>query len=148
MEDGCVLWGTRVVIPSSGRSDEGPGPKVCMVAGMDTDIEGLVRKSEQCQLHKKLPAEAPQHPWEWPSEPWTRLHVNYAGKFKGEVFLIVVDACSKWLEVHLMKLTTSSATIEKLMQIFSTHGLPRTIVSYNGTNFTSSELNSSWHRMA
>ena len=71
---------------------------------------------------------------------WIRLPVYYAGQFKGEMFLIVVDACSKWLEVHLMKLTTSSATIKKLMQVFSTHSLPRTIVSYNGTNFTSSEF--------
>ena len=39
-----------------------------------------------------------------------------------------------------MKSTTSSAKIEKLMEIFSTHGMPRTIVSHNGTNFTSSEF--------
>ena len=56
------------------------------------------------------------------------------------VFLIVIDAYSKWLEVHCMKSTTSNATIEKLREIFATHGLPATLVSDNGSNFTSSEF--------
>ena len=47
------------------------------------------------------------------------------------MFLVVIDANSKWLEVHLMKSTTSTATIEKLREIFTTHGLPVTVVSDN-----------------
>lgn len=39
-----------------------------------------------------------------------------------------------------MKSTTSSATIEKLREIFSIHGLPKTLVSDNGSNFTSLEF--------
>ncbi|XP_031551930.1 uncharacterized protein K02A2.6-like [Actinia tenebrosa] len=107
---------------------------------MDKDIETPVRRYEQCQLHQKTPAKAPLHPWEWPNEPWTRLYIVYAGPYKGEMFLIVVDACSRWLEVHLMKAITSTATIEKLMEIFATHGLPKTVVCDNGTNFTSAEF--------
>lgn len=95
---------------------------------MDRDIENLVRKCEQCQLHQKTPAEAPLHPWEWPKEPWTRIHIDYAGPYKGEMFLVAVDASSKWLEVHPMRSTTSTATIEKLMEIFAAHGLPKTVV--------------------
>ena len=34
-----------------------------------------------------------------------------------------------------MKSTTSAATIEKLREIFATHGLQQTVVSDNGTNF-------------
>ena len=56
------------------------------------------------------------------------------------MFLVVIDAYSKWLEVHCMKSTTSSATIEKLREIFAIHGLPATLVSDNGSNFTSSEF--------
>ena len=90
--------------------------------------------------HQSTPAEAPLHPWEWPGLPWSRLHVDYAGLYKGEMFLIVIDAYTKWLEVHCMKSTTSNATIEKLREIFATHGLPATLVSDNGSNFTSSEF--------
>ena len=39
-----------------------------------------------------------------------------------------------------MKSTTSVATIEKLREIFATHGLPKNIVSDNGPNFTSAEF--------
>ena len=39
-----------------------------------------------------------------------------------------------------MKSTRSSATIEKLWEIFATHGLPATDVSDNGTNSTSKEF--------
>jgi transposase InsO family protein len=56
------------------------------------------------------------------------------------MFLVVVDAYFKWLEVHQMTPTTSTATIERLREIFATHVLPITVVSDNGTNFTSSEF--------
>ena len=47
---------------------------------------------------------------------------------------------TQWLEVHRMKSITSTATIEKLREMFATHGLPGTVVSDNGSNFTSSEF--------
>jgi hypothetical protein len=84
---------------------------------LDEDIEREVKnckKCNQCQLHHITPAAAPLHPWEWSGHPRTRLHIDYAGSFKGEMFLVVVDAYSKWLEVHQMTSTTSTATIEKL----------------------------------
>ena len=39
-----------------------------------------------------------------------------------------------------MKSTTSAATIEKMREMFAIHGLPATLVSDNGSNFTSSEF--------
>ena len=39
-----------------------------------------------------------------------------------------------------MKSTTSAATIKKLRVVFATHGLPRTVVSVNGPQFTSVEF--------
>ncbi|KAL9976654.1 hypothetical protein ACROYT_G013977 [Oculina patagonica] len=65
---------------------------------------------------------------------------NAPEPFKGEMFFVVADAYSKWLEVHRMRSTTSTATVEKLREMFATHGLPATLVSDNGSNFTSSEF--------
>ena len=36
-----------------------------------------------------------------------------------------------WMDVHIMRSTTSAATIVKLREFIATHGLPETIVSYN-----------------
>ena len=107
---------------------------------MDQDIVKKVKGWDKCQANQSAPAEAPLHPWEWPGLPSSRIDIDYAGPYKGEMFLVVVDAYSKWLEVHRMKSVTPTATIEKLREMFATHGLPATLVSDNGSNFTSSEF--------
>ena len=155
VEDGCVLWGCRVVIPEKLRPnvlellhEAHPGAsRMKSLArsyvwwpGLDKDIEKTVKACQQCQEHQKAPAEAPLHPWEWPDQPWSRVHLDYLGPFQGNMFLVGIDAYSKWLEIHRMNSTTSASTIQKLREVFSIHGLPDTIVSDNGTNFTSDEF--------
>ena len=71
-----------------------------------------------------MPAVAPLHPWLWPTHPWQRIHIDYAGPVDGRMMLVVVDAHSKWPEVMLMSSTTSQATIRALRQLFTTYGLP------------------------
>jgi hypothetical protein len=46
------------------------------------------------------------------------------------------------MEVQVVHSATSTATIEKLRMIFATNGIPDTIVSDNGTPFTSEEFES------
>ena len=153
--NGCILWGARVVVPPQGRSsvlkelhDTHPGcSKMKSLARsyiwwpkMDSDIEDFVKQCQSCQESRPAPPVAPLHPWEWPSVPWSRLHLDFAGPFLGHNFLVLVDACSKWMDVQLMNSTASVKTIEVLRKIFSTHGLPRKIVTDNGTAFTSHEF--------
>ena len=67
---------------------------------------------------------------------WDRVHVDYAGPI-GFYDISLIDAYSKWIEAHVMSLSISEVTIEHLSQIFATHGLPKSIVSENGSCFTS-----------
>jgi len=53
------------------------------------------------------------------------------------MWLLVIDAFSKWPEIHCMESTTAEATIKHLRQIFVTHGLPHQIISDNGPQFVS-----------
>ena len=53
------------------------------------------------------------------------------------MFLITVDAHSKW---HVVETPTSAGTIQKLCHMFATHGIPETIVTDNGSVFTSKEF--------
>ena len=34
-----------------------------------------------------------------PKQPWSRIHLDYAGSFLGKVFLIIVNTHSKWIDV-------------------------------------------------
>ena len=56
------------------------------------------------------------------------------------MLLLMMDAHSKWMEVHVTNSATSTATIELLRRTFATLGLPEVMVSDNGTAFTSSEF--------
>ena len=155
IQDGCILWASRVVVPTVGRSKvleelhQGhPGVSrmkalarsIVWWPGLDAEIEDKVKSCFDCQSNQKSPAAAPLHPWGYPTRPWARLHVDHAGPFLGKQFLIVVDAYSKWLEAKPVPSVSSHTTISVLRSIFATHGLPETIVSNNGTAFTSMEF--------
>ena len=155
LQDGYLLWGNRVIIPTRARNDileelhEGhPGVSrmksiakgIAWWPGIDHEIEAHVKACPECQQNQKGLASASLHPWEWPSRPWSRLHIDYAGPFLGNMFLVVVDAHSKWMEIEMVPTATSRYTITKLGAMFATHGLPQLIVSDNGTAFTSQEF--------
>ena len=56
------------------------------------------------------------------------------------MFLLVIDAHSKWMEITVVASATSHSTIEELRKMFATHGLPEVLVSDNGTAFSSAEF--------
>ena len=110
--------------------------------GLDLDLENEVKRCSVCQSLRNNPSPAPVHPWEWTAKPWSRLHLDYAGPFMGKIFLLIVDAHSKWMDVHLTHTSTSQITVDKLRQTFATFGLPGMIVTDNGPSFTSKEFQS------
>ncbi|KAG1927827.1 K02A2.6-like [Pimephales promelas] len=145
----------QVIIPSVGRSEvlkqlHQCHPGVCRMKAMarsyvwwpklDQDVERLVKTCHLCQEHRNVPAVAPLHPWNWPEKPWQRLHVDYAGPFMGKMFLVLIDAHSKWMDVYPVNSATSAATIECLRKSFSNQGLPELIVSDHATCFVSAEV--------
>ena len=155
VEDGCLMWGMRAVIPEKLRPKlmaelhrEHMGiSRMKSVArsyfwwpGIDTDIGDLARNCPECQAVKHTPAVARLQPWTWPSQPWKRVHLDFAGPFQGMSFLEAVDARSKWPEAFPMVSTTASETIEVLRNLFSSYGLPEEIVSDNGPQFTAEEV--------
>ena len=151
----CLLWDIRVVIPSSLRPKileelhTGHNGVVKMKSlarshvwwpGIDHDIETLAKSCSGCQNVKHVPPSAPIHPWEWPSRPWQRIYIDFAGPFLDSMFLVIVDAYSKWPEVIAMKSTSAAKTLEVLRTVFARTGLPNIIVSDNGPQFTSEEF--------
>ena len=56
------------------------------------------------------------------------------------MFLVVVNAHSKWAEVIPVSSTSSSSTIEVLRDLFAIFGIPEQIVSDKGAQFVSEEF--------
>ena len=135
LQQGRVLQGDLVVVPVAGHSkvlallQEGhPGisrmkslaRETVWWPAIDQDLESTVNECIQCQTHHKSP---PLHPWEWPQYPRSRLHIDYAGPIHGRMYLVVVDAHSKWIKVAPVPSADSKNTIEKLRAMFATHGI-------------------------
>lgn len=155
LHQGCLMWGFRVVIPYTLRKTvlhELHEAHLGMVKaktlarsyvwwpGLDKQIEEMTKSCAGCGQNKKSPPEAPIHPWEYPNKVWSRIHIDFAGPFLGSMFLIIVDAYSKWPIVRQMKSTTSSQVIEVLRSVFADNGLPDSLVSDNAPNFVSEEM--------
>ena len=108
LEQGCLLWGTRVVIPTSLQKEvlkelHETHPQITKMKALarsyvwwpkiDVDIERTVSLSKVCQSMRSNPPGAPVHPWTFPSaHPWSRLHVDFAGTVAGRMYLVLVDA--------------------------------------------------------
>ena len=115
--------------------------------GINSDVEKTVRLCRECQEVQSSPPPAPLNPWKWPSRPWARLHLDFAGPFQGKIILVLIDAHSKWIEAVCTSSTSSSVVIEELRTTFAKFGLPETIVTDNGTGFTSQEFKTFYMRM-
>ena len=61
-----------------------------------------------------------------------RIHIDFSEP-KSQYFLIMIDIYSKWLEVLPMKNTATGNTLDKLRLAFASTGLPKEIVSDNGS---------------
>eukprot|EP00731_Ephydatia_muelleri_P021050 Em0013g777a len=118
-EENILLWQGRIVVPTALHRNV-----------LDTLHEG----------HPGIWAMRALASWNVPTEPWQRIHIDYAGPFEGSSWLVVVDAFSKWIEIKPQRSTTTSGTVKALREIFCRFGLPRVIVSDNGPQFSSQEF--------
>ncbi|CAB0037543.1 unnamed protein product, partial [Trichogramma brassicae] len=65
---------------------------------IDSELEKLVATCKVCMRERKAPPKTPLNPWPTPSKCWSRIHSDFLGPLEGHMFLIVIDAYSKWPE--------------------------------------------------
>ena len=155
-ERGCVLWGTRIVVPQKLRQDvlellhtahQGVVAVKALARSyvwwprINDEIEEATKACKACQDSRNLPAKSKPHPWKPAKKPWERIHADFCGPVNGDMYLIVVDAYSKWIEaINMKSSTTSPSTIRELRKLFATHGLPVMFCSDNGPQLKSEEI--------
>ncbi|XP_061715253.1 uncharacterized protein K02A2.6-like [Cydia pomonella] len=155
-ENGCVMRGHKVVIPAKLQSvilaevhqshlgivkTKAEVRSRFWFPGVDAALERLISACTICIQQRPSPARAPLAQWEYPPCAFHRIHCDFLGPINGSSYLVIVDAYTKWVEVYNMKTTmTSLATIEKICEFMSRFGIPHTLVTDNGTSFTSREF--------
>ena len=125
-QQGCVLWGTRVVVPPCLQEkilhelhEILPGifrmkalsRSYAWWPNIDAHFGRTVSSCSTCQTMRSAPPTAQIHPWIFPGRPWSRIHVDFVGPISGHVYMVVVDAYSKFPEVVKMTTTTTGTTI-------------------------------------
>ncbi|XP_018403549.1 PREDICTED: uncharacterized protein K02A2.6-like [Cyphomyrmex costatus] len=151
---GIVMWGTQVVVPEALRQQileqlhethSGVGRMMSLASnhvwwpGIHRDIRLFVKSCTSCAVsHDNA---APLHPWSFSEKPWQHLHIDLAGPILNSMWLIIVDAYSKWPEIYNLENDTSSAhVIQCIRESIARYGTPDTIVSDNGPQFLSREF--------
>lgn len=151
----CLMRGHRVFIPSKFRSKvlselhsahfgivrmKALARDYIWWPGIDRDVEDLVKNCVDCQKQRPELKKVENHIWEPATEPFERIHIDFAGRFCGKFYLIIVDSFSKWVEVQIMNDITTGSTVERLDKFFADFGTCRVLVSDNGPQLTSQEF--------
>jgi transposase InsO family protein len=113
------------------------------------DAKDIVRKCEDCQRFASRPhapaVELQPIPLSWPFAQWGldmvgKLHKSWPG---GHVYMLVaVDKFTKWVEAAPITTQYSTAAINFIKSIVFHFGVPHSIITDTGTNFTSKEFKS------
>ena len=88
-----------------------------------------------CQMVSKHPPPPPIKPTRLPERAWQEIAVDLLGPLPtGEHLLVVVDYFSRWMEVDVLRSTTSAAVIKCLDNHFARYGMPAGLRTDNGSN--------------
>ena len=108
--DGCIMRGCGIIVPEPGQatmmqllhsSDSGVVKMKALARsyiwwpGIDAQIERIAQHCGQCEENARQPTRAPLRPWLFPQEPWSCVHLDYAGPIENRMILVAVDSYSK-----------------------------------------------------
>ncbi|VDI23401.1 Hypothetical predicted protein [Mytilus galloprovincialis] len=102
----------------------------------------IKQMTDLCEICKESKPKNPREPLIQHSDgqsPWTKIGMNLF-EIKGNPYLVVIDYFSNFTEVDYLSKTTSSQVITILKKQFARFGIPTTIVSDNGPQFSSDEF--------
>ena len=153
LNDDLLLRGHRIVVPQSLQKETlqrihsgHQGITKCSLRvtsavwwpGVKWQLEDLIHKCPECSKTAQAPRQPlictplPQHPWEKVASDLFEMD--------GKTYLPVADYFSRCVKVQTLSTTTSASIIKALKAIFSRNGIPTTLVSENGPQYSSQEF--------
>ena len=127
IESGCVMWGYRVIVPVTLREkvlnelhDAHMGiVKMKALArsyvwwtNLDRDLENVTKTCWYCLKNADNPPKARLHPWAWPEHANERIHADFCGSINNYMYIVIIDAHSKWVDVAELRDITADTTMK------------------------------------
>ena len=104
--------------------------------GMSAEIKDLVKRCSVCAEFQAKNARQPMQSHQNPDRPWSKIATDLF-TLNTKNYITVVDYFSDFIEVSELQDTTSTSVIQALKEHFTRHGIPDTVVSDNGSQFSS-----------
>lgn len=161
VKNGILLRGDRLIVPKTLRNkiiEEAHKGHLGIIKtknrlrdcfwwpGIDACVERAVRECIQCAVSDKI------HSTHTPSMicrstpngPWDDIAIDIVGPLSGEkatpYLIVLVDLFSRWVEILNVSDISTSTVIGFLEDVFKREGLPRSLLSDNGPQFCSKEM--------
>ena len=160
LHDGLLMRGDRIVVPFSLRKQimerihKGHvGVAKCVAKCLRGKVQGTcctitvvatdwkrprVASCRHCLQKQPSQASEPLLPSALPDRPFQKVGIDIC-EFRNKHYLVQVDYYSRYIDVTYLPSLTSATVVGKLKNCFSHHGVPETVVSDNGAQFSSAE---------
>uniref|UniRef100_A0A8C5D510 Gypsy retrotransposon integrase-like protein 1 n=1 Tax=Gouania willdenowi TaxID=441366 RepID=A0A8C5D510_GOUWI len=153
VHNGLLLRGTRLVIHAIMRNGvldkihEGhQGVVKCRERarqavwwpGLSNQISELVLKCRQC-IQERVNVREPLMPTDLPERPWQKLGADLF-TLKDKSYLLLIDYFSRYVKIAQLSPTRSVTVIVHLKSMFARHGIPETLITDNGPQFSCREM--------
>lgn len=153
--DDVIVKSNKIVIPKSMRQDMlnrvhsgHMGIDKCLKRARDCifwpkmshDIIQLVQTCTICLERRPSNTKEPLMSREIPDRPW-QVTATDLFTWNDQNFVLIVDYYSRYFEVCKLDCNTKSlSVIRKMKTVFARHGIPETVVSDNGPQYSSAEF--------
>ena len=104
--------------------------------GINSHIEDMCKNCTTCAQHARQHPREPLKPYPVPTLPWQLVSQDLFA-LNGSAYLITVDHYSDFYELDRLPSIQSLSVIQATKQHFSRHGVPHTLITDNGAQFTS-----------
>ncbi len=156
MIDGIITHGNRIVIPASLQQDmleklheSHQGLTKCLSnatssiwwPGMTTQLKAKIEACMKCRETRSAQRKEPLIPSTLPERPWQEVATDLFEK-DNKNYIVVVDKYSKWIEIRHLSRTSTTSVVNRLKEVFTSHGIPELVQSDNGPQFSSREYHS------
>ena len=151
LEDGLVLKGNRIVIPTSMRNQVlkaihlgHQGETKCILRaresvfwpGISNDSRQMVKDCGSCNHHQPIKPKLPIMQPDLPTRPWEKLGTDIF-EFNNRKYLMIVDYYSRFPVMRLLSDMTANTICNHFTSVLAEYGLPAKITSDFGPQYIS-----------